>query len=280
MGSSFFKTEYFMLAFCVRLNMNMSLVTIPVLSFLCLLCLVGHSQAQVNSEVAKDVDMNSLKPLLLTEIKRNIQSYFRRTHNDLIYEVRNFQLTDFVPPRTYLTLRRRFPPTYEWIGFNAQVYGRFDWFYDYRTWWVQQSNRGLASVAITRIGFSVYITRERGFITAGYCTSKRPSVAIRSRDSGLNWLDFYVIQLLENEIETLLTGPDGVICSYVRGFIERQGRAVSDMIDDNFGGIDITGGGIDITGGGIDITGGGIDITGGGKDITSGRDDSDDEFDD
>lgn len=52
---------------------------------------------------------------------------------------------------------------------------------------------------------------ERGFITAGYCTSRRPSVAIRSRDSGLNWLDFYVIQLLENGIETLLTGPDGVV---------------------------------------------------------------------
>lgn len=123
MGSSFFETEYFMLAFCVRLTMNMSAVTIPVLSFLCLLCLVGPSQAQVNSEVAKDVDMNSrkyiavlfiknfyykrlfslfclltiiefltnfllVKPLLMTEIKRNIQSYFRRTHNDLIYEVR------------------------------------------------------------------------------------------------------------------------------------------------------------------------------------------------
>eukprot|EP00105_Crassostrea_gigas_P034936 XP_019919084.1 PREDICTED: uncharacterized protein LOC105318824 [Crassostrea gigas] len=157
-----------------------------------------------------------------------------------------------------------------------------------------QSNRGLASVAITRIGFSVYITRERGFIRAGYCTSRRPSVAIRSRDSGLNWLDFYVIQLLEDEIERLLSGPDGVICTYVRRFIERQGRTVSDMIDDNFGGIDITGGGIDITGGGIDITGGGIDITGGGiditgggiditgggKDITSRRDDSGDELDD
>lgn len=266
MGSSFFETEYFMLAFCVRLTMNMSAVTIPVLSFLCLLSLVGHSQAQVNSEVAKDVDMNSLKPLLMTEIKRNIQSYFRRTHNNLIYEVRNFQLTDFVPPRTYLTLRRRFPPTYEWIGFNAQVYGRFDWFYDYRTWWVQQSNRGVASVAITRIGFRVTITRERGFIRAGYCTSRRPSVSIRSRDFGLNWLDFYVIQLLEEEIERLLSGSNGLICAYVRSFIERQGNTVSGMLDDKFGGIDITGGGIDITGGGIDIT--------------SGGDDSDDEFDD
>uniref|UniRef100_K1RCP1 Uncharacterized protein n=1 Tax=Magallana gigas TaxID=29159 RepID=K1RCP1_MAGGI len=157
--------------------MNMSAVTIPVLSFLCLLSLVGHSQAQVNSEVAKDVDMNS----------------------------------HFVPPRTYLTLRRRFPPTYEWIGFNAQVYGRFDWFYDYRTWWVQQSNRGVASVAITRIGFRVTLTRERGFIRAGYCTSRRPSVSIRSRDFGLNWLDFYVIQLLEEEIERLLSGSNGLV---------------------------------------------------------------------
>lgn len=52
---------------------------------------------------------------------------------------------------------------------------------------------------------------ERGFITAGYCTSRRPSVAIRSRDSGLNWLDFYVIQLLEDEIERLLTGPNGLV---------------------------------------------------------------------
>ncbi|XP_034310051.2 uncharacterized protein [Magallana gigas] len=251
----------------------MSAITIPLLSFLCLLCLAGHSLAGVNNMTARDVDMNNLKPLMLTEIRRGIQSPIRGTSADITYEVRNFQITDFVPPRTYLTLRRRFPPTYEWIGFNAQVYGRFDWFYDYRTWWVQQSNRGLASVAITRIGFSVYITRERGFIRAGYCTSRRPSVAIRSRDSGLNWLDFYVIQLLEDEIERLLSGPDGVICTYVRRFIERQGRTVSDMIDDNFGGIDITGGG-------IDITGGGKDITGGGKDITSRRDDSGDELDD
>lgn len=58
-----------MLAFCVRLNMNMSVVTIPVLSFLCLLCLVGHSQAQVNSEVAKDVDMNSCKYIAVLLIK-------------------------------------------------------------------------------------------------------------------------------------------------------------------------------------------------------------------
>lgn len=61
MGSSFFPTEHFMLAFCVRFNMDMSAVTIPVLSFLCLLYLVGQSQAQVNSEVAKDVDMNNCK---------------------------------------------------------------------------------------------------------------------------------------------------------------------------------------------------------------------------
>lgn len=69
MGSSFFETEYFMLAFCVRLTMNMSAVTIPVLSFLCLLSLVGHSQAQVNSEVAKDVDMNSRKYIAVLLIK-------------------------------------------------------------------------------------------------------------------------------------------------------------------------------------------------------------------
>lgn len=52
---------------------------------------------------------------------------------------------------------------------------------------------------------------ERGFIRAGYCTSRRPSVAIRSRDFGLNWLDFYVIQLLEDEIERLLSGSNGLV---------------------------------------------------------------------
>lgn len=52
---------------------------------------------------------------------------------------------------------------------------------------------------------------ERGFIRAGYCTSRRPSVSIRSRDFGLNWLDFYVIQLLEDEIERLLSGSNGLV---------------------------------------------------------------------
>lgn len=75
MGSSFFETEYFMLAFCVKLTMNMSAVTIPVLSFLCLLSLVGHSQAQVNSEVAKDVDMNSRKYIAVLLIKN---FYYKR----------------------------------------------------------------------------------------------------------------------------------------------------------------------------------------------------------
>lgn len=69
---------------------------------------------------------------------------------------------------------------------------------------------------------------ERGFIRAGYCTSRRPSVAIRSRDSGLNWLDFYVIQLLEDEIERLLSGPDGVV-STTNKTITVLGQAFEDF---------------------------------------------------
>uniref|UniRef100_K1R665 Uncharacterized protein n=1 Tax=Magallana gigas TaxID=29159 RepID=K1R665_MAGGI len=91
----------------------------------------------------------------------------------------------------------------------------------------QHTEKGHLSFSTEKIGFSVtavlgyldicinqtnsLMVDERGFIRAGYCTSRRPSVAIRSRDSGLNWLDFYVIQLLEDEIERLLSGPDGVV---------------------------------------------------------------------
>lgn len=49
----------------------MSPVTIPLLSFLCLLCLVGHSQAGLNNMTARDVDMNNCK-------YRYVSYYFQR----------------------------------------------------------------------------------------------------------------------------------------------------------------------------------------------------------
>ncbi|XP_011436330.3 uncharacterized protein [Magallana gigas] len=215
----------------------MSAITIALLTFLCLFLIggEGHDQVSTNDMSKRNVNLNGIKNLLLTEIQRKIPKDIKGKSGNVRYHLSKVKINKLQLPQSDLRIKRLNPLTVEWTARDGEIKGETNWWLRYKSWLGQYTDQGHVSFSTKGIGFSVTAVLAGNRIRVRNCFSNPPSVDLRIRGRLWSWIYQLVIKDSKNDFRKMLAGSNGLICKSVKSLLNGGGNAVMKLFN-NFNG--------------------------------------------